>query len=93
MFEAPETHSLDDFLSDPQSHVSRLRETKAPETLIVKGGSGLVVQDAESYGELMDELERARFVQSLLQSRKNYQEGKSIPLEEAEAILRARHGF
>ena len=93
MFEVAETHPLDDFLSDPNSYVSRLRETKTPETLTIAGGPGLIVQDAESYGVLMEELEKARFVESLRRAHQNYAEGRSIPLGEVEAMLHDKHGI
>lgn len=92
MFDA-ETHSLGEFVSDPTRHLSRLRETKAPQTLTISGEPGIVVQDEESYDALIEELEGVRFVESLRQAHQNYREGKGVPIDEVEKTLRIKHGF
>ena len=56
MLHASEIHSLTDFLRNHKAHVSRLKETHAPEVLTVNGKAEVVVQDAASYQIMLDRL-------------------------------------
>ena len=49
MLDTREIHSLTDFLRNHKAHVTRLKETHAPEVLTVNGKAEVVVQDAASY--------------------------------------------
>lgn len=51
--------SVTDFLRNHKEHIARVTETGKPVVLTVKGKPALVIQDAESYQELIDRLERA----------------------------------
>ena len=59
MLDVREIHSVTDFLRNHKSHITRLKETRRPQVLTVNGRAEVVVQDAESYQELLDRLERA----------------------------------
>ena len=54
MLDTRQIHSLTDFLRNHKAHVARLKETKAPEILTVNGRAEIVIQDAESYQDLLD---------------------------------------
>jgi prevent-host-death family protein len=54
MLDLRQVFSLTDFLRNHKEHVARLVETKKPVVLTVKGKPALVIQDAESYQELLD---------------------------------------
>lgn len=59
---AKDIHSLTDFKRNTTEFVDRLKHTKHPLVLTVNGKAELVVQDAESYQEL---LETAALVETL----------------------------
>lgn len=54
-----EIFSLTDFLRNHKQHVAHLFESKSPVVLTVKGRPALVMQDANSYQELLDRLQKA----------------------------------
>ena len=56
MLDLRQVFSLTDFLRNHKELVSRVTETKKPIVLTVKGKPALVIQDAESYQELLDRL-------------------------------------
>ena len=59
MLDLRQVFSLTDFLRNHKELVSRVTETKKPVVLTVKGKPALVIQDAGSYQDLMDRLEKA----------------------------------
>ncbi|HLO83774.1 MAG TPA: type II toxin-antitoxin system Phd/YefM family antitoxin [Nostocaceae cyanobacterium] len=59
---ARDIHSLTEFKRNTTEFIQRLKETKHPLVLTVNGKAELVVQDAESYQEL---LEAAELVETL----------------------------
>ena len=59
MLDLRQVFSLTDFLRNHKEMVARLTETHKPVVLTVKGKPALVIQDADSYQELMDRLDQA----------------------------------
>jgi len=92
MLDDQNTHPLSDFVQNTKIYVQRLKKTKGPELLTVNGRAELVVQDAESYQAMVDELERARFVQSLVSAEKDFDSGKSRPANEFFTEIIAKYG-
>ncbi|AIE86818.1 hypothetical protein [Fimbriimonas ginsengisoli] len=72
--------------------MQRLKESKAAEVLTVNGRAELVVQDAESYQEMLEELDKARLIESLLVAERDYEAGKARPAGEFIAEMRAKYG-
>ena len=93
MIDLSEARSVTEFQRNIQDYVSRLKEKKTPLVLTVNGRAKLVVQDAESYQEILDRLERAETLAAIRRGMKDAEEGRMIPLEDAVAKLRTKHGF
>ena len=91
--DAREIHPLTDFLRNAKAHIAHLKETGSPEVLTVNGKAEVIVQDAASYQEMLDRLERADLIASLQQAMKEVEQGRVYSLESVEAELRAEHGF
>ena len=91
MIDVRNIHSLSDFVRNTKSHMQWLKESKAPEVLTVNGRAEIVVQDAESYQAIIEELERARFIESLVAAEADYEAGKGRPAKEVFAELKARY--
>ena len=93
MIDLREVRSVTEFQRNIKDYVVRLKEKKTPLVLTVNGRAELVVQDAESYQLMLDRLERAETVAAIRRGMKDAEEGRMIPLDEAVAKLRAKHGF
>jgi PHD/YefM family antitoxin component YafN of YafNO toxin-antitoxin module len=85
--------SLTSFQKNIKSFVHRLEETKEPIVLTVNGKAKLVVQDAEAYQQMVDEVERGRFLEAVRQGLREAQEGQARPAEEVFAQMRAKYGL
>lgn len=93
MIDLREVRSVTDFQRNLKDCVGQLKEKKAPMVLTVNGRAEVVVQDAASYQELLDRLERAETVAAIRQGMEQIERGEGIPLKQAERHLRKRHGF
>ena len=93
MIDLREVRSVTEFQRNIKDYVIRLKEKKTPLVLTVNGRAELVVQDAESYQLLLERLERAETVAAIRRGMKDAEEGRMIPLKDAAAKLRAKHGL
>ncbi len=59
MLDLRQVFSVTDFLGNHKELIARVTENRKPVVLTVKGKPALVIQDAGSYQELMDRLEKA----------------------------------
>ena len=93
MIDLREIRSVTEFQRNIKDYVSRLKKKKSPLVLTVNGRAALVVQDAASYQEILDRLERAETVAAIRRGIDQADRGEGISLEEAENQLRKKHGF
>ena len=93
MIDLREVRSVTEFQRNIKDYVGRLKESKTPLVLTVNGRAELVVQDAESYQLILERLERAETLAALRRGVEQFDRGEGIPLDEAEARLRKKHGF
>ncbi|MGK7961793.1 type II toxin-antitoxin system Phd/YefM family antitoxin [Crocosphaera sp.] len=76
-------HPLSEFQRGAKAFLARLKETKSPMVLTVNGKAAAVVQDAQSYQELLDRLELLESIAGIRKSMKEFEQGKGLPLKEA----------
>jgi prevent-host-death family protein len=71
-------HSLSTFKRDTAKLVRQMKKTKAPVILTVNGKAELVVQDAESYQDLLEAKDRMETIEGIKRGLKsmNAQRGK-----------------
>jgi prevent-host-death family protein len=93
MIDLREIRSVTEFQRNIKDYVGRLKQRKTPLVLTVNGRAELVVQDAESYQELLDRLERAESLAAIRKGMVQFDRGEGIALGEAEKKLRKKHGF
>jgi prevent-host-death family protein len=93
MIDLREVRSVTEFQRNIKDYVGRLKENKTPLVLTVNGRAELVVQDAESYQLLLERLERAETLASIQRGLAQTEHGEAVPLKEAKARLRKKHGF
>lgn len=84
--------TLSDFKRDASKIIKQIRTTKEPVVLTVNGKAAAVVQDAESYQQLLEAKERAETV-TILRERLAERSGKTQTLDEVFTELAERYGF
>ena len=80
-------NSLSNFKRETPKFLEQLRETKAPIVLTLNGVSEIVVQSAEGYQALLDQLEEFETEAAIGAGFQELKEGKGVP---ALAALRER---
>jgi len=91
MFHLEDICSLSEFQRNTREHIERLKETGRPEVLTVNGAAAVVVQDAESYQDLMERIERAEAIAGIRRGLEEVAEGKTKPAREALDAIRKKH--
>jgi PHD/YefM family antitoxin component YafN of YafNO toxin-antitoxin module len=86
-------HSLTEFQRNAKGFAARAKETKQPLVLTINGKAELIVQDAQSYQELLERLEYLETIAGIRKSLEEFARGEGIPIREAFAILRQNHGL
>lgn len=67
--------SLTNFQKNAKHFTTRLEETKEPLVLTVNGKARLVIQDADAYQSMLDELEHSRFIEAVRQGLRESEQG------------------
>jgi len=93
MIKATGIDSLTNFQKNAKAFVGRLEESKEAMVLTVNGKAKLVIQDAEAYQAILDELERARFIDAVRQGLKESEGGEGRPAEEVYAAMKKKYGL
>ena len=86
-----ETESLSSFANNPQSFLARLRQSGEPILLTDNGEDQIVVQDAASYQQFLERMERLETIAAVRESMQDVAAGRTQPLREALAELAAKH--
>ncbi|MFN0169731.1 MAG: type II toxin-antitoxin system Phd/YefM family antitoxin [Bryobacteraceae bacterium] len=86
-------HPLTDFKRNTADFVKRMKRTKRPLVLTVNGKAELVVQDAESYQQILERLDRLDAVEAIRSGLKAAGEGRVKPAREALEELGAKLGI
>lgn len=80
-------NSLSNFKRDTTSFLKKLRKTRKPIVLTINGKAELVVQDAESYQQLLELAERLETIEALKPAIAEMQVGAGERAEEVFAQL------
>lgn len=92
MLDARHIHPLTDFLRNHRAHLQRLKETRAPEVLTVNGRAEIVVQDAQSYQDLLDRLHYLETVAAIREGVASADRGELKPAEQVLVEMKAKYG-
>jgi prevent-host-death family protein len=84
-------YPLSEFQRGAKAFLEKLRGTKEPIVLTVNGKASVVVQDAESYQELLDRLDILETSVGIRKSLQEFEQGKGIPLDKAFEQLRTKY--
>jgi PHD/YefM family antitoxin component YafN of YafNO toxin-antitoxin module len=84
-------HSLSHFQRNTKSFIKLLRKSGKPAVLTVNGRAELVVQDAASYQDLLDRLDRFEAIEGVRQGLESFRRGEARPIDEVMEGLRRKH--
>src|SRR5437016_10539080 len=72
-------HPLTDFKRNTSGFMNRMKRTRRPVVLTVSGKAELVVQDAASYQQILDRLDRLEAVEAIRKGIAAAEEGRGKP--------------
>jgi prevent-host-death family protein len=93
MIDLRDIRSVTEFQRNIKGYVGQLKKKKTPIVLTVNGRAEIVVQDADSYQQMLNRLDRAETVSAIRRGIEQTARGEGIPLDQAEKRLRKKHGF
>ena len=93
MLSLSDIHPLSEFQRGAKAFLARLKETKAPMVLTVNGKAAAVVQDAESYQQLLERMELLESIVGIRKSIEEFDQGQGMPLKEAWKQLQEKYGL
>ena len=93
MFSLCDIHPLSEFQRGAKTFLVKLKETKTPIVLTVNGKAAAVVQDAQSYQQLLDRIELLESMAKIRQSMDEFDQGKGIPLNQAFEQFKEKYGI
>ena len=87
------SHSLSDFQRNAKGFIEGLNQNREPMLLTVNGKVQAVLVDPVSFQKMEETLERERFIAAVKEGLKDIDEGRTRPIEEVYAEMKAKHGF
>ena len=85
--------SLTNFKRQTPAYLDRLRKTGQPLVLTVNGKAQVVVQDAASYQQLLELVERLEAVEKIQQGLDDVRNGRTRSLDKIIAEKKKKHGL
>jgi PHD/YefM family antitoxin component YafN of YafNO toxin-antitoxin module len=83
--------SLTNFKRNTPAFLDRLRESGQPVVLTINGKAKLVVQDAASYQQLLELIDRFEAVKGIERGLNEMHSGKGKPLDQVDREIRKKH--
>jgi PHD/YefM family antitoxin component YafN of YafNO toxin-antitoxin module len=93
MLDTRNIHPLTDFLRNHKSHIARLKETKAPEVLTVNGKAEVIVQDAESYQNMVERLRHMETLAAIREGLASAERGELKDAAQVYAEMKSKYGI
>lgn len=84
-------HSISDFKRKTPDFVKLLKKTGKPVVLTMNGRARVVIQDAESYQNMLDLLERAKDIDAIREGLEDLEKGNTMSLDEFDKGMRRKH--
>lgn len=81
MIQLTDIHSLSDFQRHAKAHLKQMQKTGRPKVLTINGKAELVVQDAYSYQQLLDAVERLEAIAGIQRGLASMKSGRGQPAE------------
>lgn len=84
-------HSISDFKRKTPSFVKQLKKTGKPVILTMNGRASVVIQDAESYQDMLDTLERVKDIEAVRVGLADVERGNTLSLDDFDKKMRRKH--
>ena len=84
-------HSISDFKRKTPDFIKQLKKTGKPVVLTLNGRARLVIQDAESYQNMLEVLEHAKTIEAIREGLVDVEQGNTMSLEEFDKEMRRKH--
>ena len=88
-----DTHPLTDFKRNSSGFINQMKQTHRPVVLTVNGKAELVVQDTESYRQILDRLEQFEVAEAIRFGISAVEEGRVRPARQAFRELQEKLGI
>ena len=85
--------SLTDFKRNTLEHLEHLKKSGRPEVLTVNGQPEVVVQDVDSYQQLLDKANYVDTVTAIQAGMEAHKQGQGIDMRKSIESLAAKHGI
>ena len=86
-----EIHSLTEFQRNAKEHIKRIKKNRRPLVLTVNGRAEVVVQDAQSYQELLDAIDQLEAIAAIEKGLEESRGGEGVPAREFLEKMRRKH--
>jgi PHD/YefM family antitoxin component YafN of YafNO toxin-antitoxin module len=86
-------HPVTNFKRNTALFLKRMKKSRRPFVLTVKGKAEIVIQDAGSYQTLLDRIDELEAVAAVRRGLKDAEAGRVTSPEEAVRRIRKRHGL
>ncbi len=93
MLDLRDIHSLSEFQRNTKEFLLQMKQNRGPVVLTVNGKAEVVVQDAQSYQEMLDRLERAEAIAAIRRGIEDFARGDVQDARDAFEELRQKHGI
>ena len=93
MIRATDIHSLTDFTRNARAYIKQIKDSKSPIAITVNGTAQVVVHDAETFQQMVDELEQARFIAAIHEGEAAVREGQVQDLDQAFSEVKGELGL
>ena len=90
MIDLNDIHSLTEFQRNTKEHIEQLKNSGKPQILTVNGKAEIVVQDARSYQDLLERMDRLEAVAGIRRGLAEVEEGKTKPARKVFASMRKK---
>jgi PHD/YefM family antitoxin component YafN of YafNO toxin-antitoxin module len=93
MVRMADIRSLTDFQRNTRKHLVRLKQTGRPEVLTVNGQAELIVQSADSYQKMLDDVDLIQTLYGIRRGLEQSKRGEVRPMRQFLKGLAKRHGI
>ena len=91
MLDLRDIHSLSEFQRNTKEFLQQMKHNRGPIVLTVNGKAEVVVQDAQSYQEMLTRLERAEAIAAIRRGINDFEKGDAQDAHEAFDEIRRKH--
>lgn len=93
MVELSNIHALSDFQRNSKNYIRRLKRTGKPAVLTVNGQAEVVIQSAEAYQKLLDDLQFVETIRGISRGLEQARRGEGRPMRALLEELASKRGI